>query len=478
MAIADRVSAAEAELVALKDQLVEATKALEAAPDEEALLVQVEELSTSVEKKSATVEALKKAEAALAARATPVAAPAVQMQQKKDAKGNGDLLWKMAAAQFIAFSQKKDVNQVIEERYKGHTDLSTAHDFVTKSIVNPAMTSVAGWAAELVQTDVQGFLDSLKTVSVAAELAARSQRLNFGGYDSITVPMRNPLGATLSEPAWVGEAGNIPLTQFSFGSAKMNRYKLAAITTFTRELADRSTPQVEGLLRDALTEAYAQVLDAALLSNAAAVTGVRPAGLLAGVTGTAGTSGGGEAAVIADMKAMITAMTNARLGARPVLLINSATRLSLSLMLNPLGQRSFSDEVATGRLLGVEIISSQHVPAGMAILVDAATFATAFDTPVFDVSDVATVTESNANGTAPTMAATSAQAAIGAVGTAGQVPVNSGIAVAGSTGAAQVGQQTRSLWQTYSVGIRMIAPTSWSLMRGSVAVQQTTAISW
>lgn len=303
-------------------------------------------------------------------------------------------------------------------------------------------------------------------------------RLSFGGYDSITVPMRNPLGASLSEPAWVGEAGAIPLTQFSFGSAKINRYKLAAISTFSAELAQRSTPQIEGLLRDALSEAYAQVLDAALLSNGAAVAGVRPAGILAGVTGVAGTAGGGEAAVIADMKAMITAMTNARLGARPVLIVGTANRLSLSLMMNPLGQRAFADEIATGRLLGVEVISSQHVPANTAILVDAATFATAFDAPMFDVSDVATVVESNAAAAAPTMAATAAQAAIGAVGTAGQVPVNSGIAVAGSTGAAAAGFQARSLWQTYSIGIRMIAPTSWALMRGAAAVQETTAITW
>jgi hypothetical protein len=147
-------------------------------------------------------------------------------------------------------------------------------------------------------------------------------------------------------------------------------------------------------------------------------------------------------------------------------------------MMNPLGQRAFADEIATGRLLGVEVISSQHVPANTAILIDASTFATAFDTPMFDVSDVATVVESNANGTAPTMAATSPQAAIGAVGTAGQVPVNSGIAVAGSTGAATTGFQARSLWQTYSVGIRMVAPTSWALLRGAAAVHQTTAITW
>ena len=194
-------------------------------------------------------------------------------------------------------------------------------------------------------------------------------------------------------------------------------------------------------------------------------------------TGT-GTAGGGEAAVMADMRTMITAMTNARLGARPVLIVNSANRLNLSLMMNPLGQRAFADEVSAGRLLGIEIISSMHVPAGTAILVDASTIATAFDAPTFDVSDVATVVESNANGTAPTMAATAAQAAIGAVGAAGQVPVNSGIAVAGSTGAASTGFQARSLWQTYSLGIRMVAPTSWARLRGTAAVQGLTGLTW
>ncbi|MFZ9899686.1 MAG: hypothetical protein ACO3F5_09635, partial [Gemmatimonadaceae bacterium] len=98
-------------------------------------------------------------------------------------------------------------------------------------VVNPAMTSVSGWAQELVQSDIQGFMDSLKTVSVAAALAARSQRLSFGGYGSITVPVRNALANTLTEPAWVGEAGAIPLTSFQFSSVTMNRYKLAAITT-------------------------------------------------------------------------------------------------------------------------------------------------------------------------------------------------------------------------------------------------------
>jgi hypothetical protein len=196
------------------------------------------------------------------------------------------------------------------------------------------------------------------------------------------------------------------------------------------------------------------------------------------VTGVAGTAGGGEAAVLADVKTAINSMTSARLGARPVLIIPTANRLSLSLMMNPLGQRAFADEIAAGRLLGIEVISSQHVPANTAILVDASTLAFALDAPMFDVSDVATVVEANAGSTSPTMAATAAQAAVGAPGVAGQVPVNSGIAVAGSTGTATTGFQARSLWQTHSLGIKMLAPTSWARLRGAAAVHETTSISW
>jgi hypothetical protein len=159
-----------------------------------------------------------------------------------------------------------------------------------------------------------------------------------------------------------------------------------------------------------------------------------------------------------------------------VLIIPTANRLSVSLMLNPLGQRSFSDEVAAGRLLGIEIISSQHVPANTAILIDAATFATAFDTPMFDVSDVATVVEANADLTAPTMANSGAAGAVGT--TAGQVAVNGGIKVTGTTGTGSTGYTARSLWQTYSVGIRMISPTSWALLRGAAGVHVTTALTW
>lgn len=477
MNLAERIKAAEAELLSLKDALVDSTKALEAAPDEESLLAQVEELSAKVEKQTATVDALKRAEAALAARAKVaseqvVGAPA-QISSTKNTNRPGDLIFKMGVASLVSFVKKQPIQATLEERYKGDNALAAFADYVQKTAVNPAMTNVAGWAQELVQTDVQGFLDALKNTSVAAAVASRALQLNFGGFNSITVPRRNPHGATLTEPAWVGEAGVIPLTQFSFGAAVINRYKLAAITTFSREIAERSTPAIEGLLRSALSDAYSDVLDAAFLSATAAVANVRPAGVLNGVTAIAGTAGGTEAAVRADVKAAMAAMMGNRMGARPILLLNTVDRLAVSMMTNPLGETPFSGELAAGRLLGMDVISSSNVPKGTMIVIDAAALATAFDAPMFDVSDVATVTEANADGTAPTQATGPA----GALGTAGQVPENGGIKVSGATGAATTGYTARSLWQTYSLGIRMVAPTSWALLRPN-AVEVVDNLTW
>jgi HK97 family phage major capsid protein len=480
--LAERIKEAQDALVTKKDELVIATKSLEANPDDESLLHQVEELTSQVEKSTASINALTKAEAALADRARTQAAngevnaPAVISARQKSADEEG-MIWKMGAVNLIAYAQKKTVEQVMAERYKGNTALAAAIDYVHKTAVNPAMTTVAGWAQELVQNDVRGFLDTLKTISVAAALASRSQSVSFDGFNSITMPRRNPRAANQRhEPAWVGEAGYIPLTQFSFGSTVMSRFKLAAITTFSREIAERSTPQIEGLLRAALSEAYAEVLDDALLSAGAAVANVRPAGLLAGVTVAAGTAGGGDDAVRADVKAMITSLMATRGGVRPVLMVNDLDRLSLAMMTSPMSDPIFAGELASGRLLGIDIISSANVPQGTAIAVDAAAFASAFDAPQFDVSDVATVVEANADGAAPTHAGT-AGAHAGAIGTAGQVPLDGGIPVNGGVGAANAGFTARSLWQTYSLGIRMVAPTSWALLRpGSVAAVNT--LTW
>ena len=487
MSLSERIEAAEASLVTMKDSLVEATNNLEAAPEEEALLVEVEELTEKVEQSTKTINSLKKAEASLAERAKVAPVEADDQQSafpRPNVHGGGlkkanpeDIFWQMATAKTLAFIERKDIGQVIDERYSGDRAVKTVADYVQRTAVNPAMTNVAGWADSLVQDGVQGFLDTIKNTSVAAAVAARGESMSFGGFNSLKVPRRNPLGATLTEPAWVAEGSPIPLTQFSFGSTTINRYKLAAITTMTREIAERSTPSIEGLLRSALTEAYSEVLDSAFLSNAAAVAGVRPAGVINGVTATAPTAGGGIASVIGDMQKLIGAMVANNMGARPVLLVNTVDRLSASMMVSSLSEFAFRDELSSGRLMGIDVISSNNVPLHSAVLIDASAIVTVFDAPEFDVSDVATVMEASADTTAPTMVANATTGVAGA--NAGQVAGAEGIRVQGTalTGAAAAGATGRSLWQTYSVGIRCVAPTSWGWVRPN-ALAHMTATTW
>jgi HK97 family phage major capsid protein len=469
MNLADRIKAAQEALVAKKDELVDVTKKLETTPDDDALLAQCDELSAQVEQATKSLESLQKAEKALAERAAAQSPAVIHSFKQKDAPV-GDLLVKHATAAFIAFNERKTVEQVVAERYKDHQALNA----VVKTAVAGADTTTTGWAAELVRNDTVGFVESLRSVSVYAALAAMGTAIPFGNAHSITIPRRGTTGGLAG--AFVGEQGVIPVGKTNFGSNRLDRYKMAVISVFSKELARTSTPQIEAVIRAGIEADTAEALDTAFMDANAAVTGVRPAGIRNGATTAAGTAGGGAAAVIADIKAMVGVMTAAKTGSKPVLIMGATSKLSIGLMNTTLGEFLFRDELAQGRLLGIPVISSTNVPSGVAILVDAAHFATAFGVPEFDVSETATLTMANADGTAPTQAGDAA----GALGTAGQVVPDGGISVAGGvTGAASAGYQAQSMFQTWQTAVRMVMPISWGLMQTPAnVVVARTAVSW
>lgn len=483
--LAEKIIAAEAALTATKDALVEATDLLEAAPEEEELLAQVEELSTTAEKQANTVEALRRAEKALANRATPVeegapTAPAYAPNLKnfRDIKKGGELMWKHATAKLIAFVEKKPVQQVFEERYADDQRVKASYDHVQimlKSAVAPALTTVPAWAGALVREDTRGFMEALTEVSVVSALASRVDTFDFGGANSVKIPYENPLAANPTEPAWVGEGGVIPLTSFSFGSLVLNPYKLAAIATMSREIVDRSTPAIEGVVQRLLQKAYAKVLDLAFLNSAiAAVPNVRPASPFYGVTPVVASDfGTSDENIRGDVLALLTALANAGLGTNPVLIGNKLDFLGAGMVVNAMGEFLYKEEINGGNLLGIPVISSGHVPAHRLGMIDADYIAMALGGIDFDVSDVATVSEANADTTPPTQAT----GAAGAVGTAGQVPVQGGIPIAGGVGAAMAGVTSRSLWQTYSLGIRLVSHLSWG-KTNPAAAQYIAATDW
>lgn len=467
--LSDLIKDYQSQLLAKKDELTEVSKLLEATPDDDALLAQSDTLCTEIEKLNKQLDSAEAREKAIAQRAAHQSPAIIHNTQTKAAPA-GDLLVKHATAAFIAFNERKTVEQVVAERYKDHKAL----DAVVKTAVAGADTTTVGWAAELVRNDTVGFIEALKPVSVYAALASLGTAIPFGNAHSITIPRRGTTGGLAG--AFVGEQGVIPVGKTNFGSSRLDRFKMSVISVFSKELARTSTPQIEAVIRAGIEADTAEALDTAFLDASAAVAGVRPAGIRNNANTSAGTAGGGAAAVIADIKSMVGVMTAAKTGAKPVLIMPSTSKLSVGLLNTTLGEFLFRDELAGGRLLGIPVIASTNVPANTAILIDAAHFATAFGVPEFDVSETATLTMANADGTAPTQAIDAA----GALGTAGQVLPDGGINVhGGAAGVGTAGYVAQSMFQTWQTAVRMVMPISWGLMQAPASVVAArTAITW
>jgi len=488
--IAQSIREKMAELADLRKQLTESVAKVEAGEESAGELV--DDLTVKTEEASTELERLKRVEKAMGARAkgpedeekdpdegkdepaeidplTGRATPLVRIGKSKGNRG-GELIAKMAIARGIAHYERQPLDAVVAKLYPK----DAAALAVAKSATNAADTTTNGWAAELVRSEVRAMLnEDLRPISVAAALASQGMQLSFNGAQSILVPAIQTR-TTAVGGSWVGENGVIPVKQGIIGSQRLNRYKLAVITVLSRELMRASDPSAVEVIRRMMLQDTANMLDTALLDSQAAVAGIRPSGLLTGVVIGAGAAGGGPAAVAADLKTLYNGLLAGGIGVKPVILVNSSTLFGLSMVSTALGDFLFRDEVAQARLLGFPIFASPFVPANTVIMVDAAYFASAFDTPDIDVSEQATLTMANADGTAPTQAMSPA----GALGIVEQVPPDSGISVAGGVaGAASAGYRAMSLFQTWTLAQRLVMPVSWGLTHAG-AVQALNAITW
>jgi len=323
-------------------------------------------------------------------------------------------------------------------------------DWNMRAATNPAMTTVTGWAAELVQTTYADFMALLLPRSVYPRLAAKGLDLQFGRTGRISVPTRSATPTIAG--SFVGEGLPIPVRQGQFTAQILTPKKMAVITTWTKELDEHSIPAIEGLLREAIQEDTAVSLDSILLDANPATT-VRPAGILNGVAATTATAGGGLAAVIGDIKALVGALTTSTKGnlRAPAWLMNPTDVLSASLASAAnTGIFPFKEETAQGRLANLPIIDSGTVPAKTLVLIDAADFVSAgAQGPRFEVSDQATLHEED---TAPLPLASPGTPAV-------------------------VAAPIRSLWQTDSLALRLILPMNWTIRRAGV-VAWTQNITW
>ena len=184
--------------------------------------------------------------------------------------------------------------------------------------------------------------------------------------------------------------------------------KLSVISTFTEEMANYSAQSIEQIIRQAMSDDTSAALDAFLIDNVAASAGVRPAGLLNGVTPiTASAASTPAAKMVADLNALAAAIEAAGGGRNIIYIMNPAQARLLGTATSTTGDFIFADPQQAAARFGGRLIVSATCPAAKVIAIDAADFATAQgDAPRFAVSTDATLHEED---TTPLALTTGAQ---------------------------------------------------------------------
>jgi HK97 family phage major capsid protein/HK97 family phage prohead protease len=434
--LSQRIEHAQNDLTAKRDRLTELSGA-------DALdLDAIDALNGEIETAQRTVDTLKATEARIGLDAGKPGTPALPRRPlsaaQREVKGL-DLIVRAAVVRGISHFGNKPVAQVLEERYPGHE----ATAIMTRADQTIGTTGVSGWASEIVQTAYADFLQALQGYSVYPALRSRGIGLSFDGVGTVSIPSRTAGGAG---GGFVAEGSPIRVGRITTAATTMTAKKMGVIVPFSRELAKRSTPAIESLVRQAILEDTGVILDAALL-DATAADNARPAGLLNGVSAAAAGYGGGDfAAVVEDFKALLAPFYTANAADNITVIMNPAQGLALSMMPGPGDGRFGWAEPLMNRLT---IIESTHATAGRLIALRNSDFATAMgDAPEFDVSEQATVHMEDTtpleivSGTGPTTA-----------------------------------DPVRSFFQTATIGVRMLMDVSWK-MRRSGMVQWINGTSW
>ena len=203
---------------------------------------------------------------------------------------------------------------------------------VLRAVTNPATTTTATWAAELTDSLTTGFLDRLIPTSVYNQLSGMGVRYTFGSANQLKIPVRSAIA--IGSPgnlagSWVGEGIAKPVRRASFATVTLAPTKLAVISTFTEEMATYSPYAIESIIRQGMADDTSIAIDSYLI-DAVVGSATRPAGLLNGVGAiTASVLTPATAAMVADLKALVSAITAQNGGRKIAILLNPAQALAL-----------------------------------------------------------------------------------------------------------------------------------------------------
>lgn len=315
----------------------------------------------------------------------------------------------------------------------------------------PAGSTVAdSWAEDLVGDTTSAFADFVEYLRPQTIIG----KFGTNGIPSLRrIPFRVPLISQTGGGAgyWVGEGKAKPLTSFDFARTTLEPLKVANIAVLTDEVIRDSSPSAEAIVRDQLVEALKARLDIDFIDPAkTASAGVSPASITNAAQNGA-SSGSDAEGVRDDIRSLLGEYVAANNPPTTgVLIMRSDTALALSMMVNALGQNEFNGiGMNGGTLLGIPVITSQHVPAGIVVMVNASDVYLADEGGFrLDMSREATVEMLDSSLTGDSI---------------GVVP---------GTAASTV-----SLWQTNSVGFLAERTINWAARRTS-SVAYLSGVAW
>jgi HK97 family phage prohead protease/HK97 family phage major capsid protein len=424
--LSQRIEDAQADLNAARD----AYQAHTATEDFD--LEQSRVLGATVDERKERLGALKEAEQRIGINAGPASPPVNRRPlgfPQRDVTGL-DLLVRAVVTHGVSHFDRRPIERVLDERYPGH---EATHNIVTRADQTIGTTGTAGWASELLQTVNSGFLDALVGMSIYPALRSRGVGLNFDGLNTIKLPRRTAGGAG---GGFVAEGAPIRVGRITTAAAELVPKKMGVIVPFSRELARRSTPAIEAIVRRGILEDTAAILDGVLL-DATAISTARPAGLLNGVGAVASGYGGGDhVAVKEDFKALLAPFIAANAADNLTVIMNPAQALSIAMMDGPDNNAGWFSGISSR----VNIVESTYATANRLVAIRNSDFYTAVGAgPEFDINETATVHMEDTtpleivSGTGPTTA-----------------------------------DPVRSFYQTATVGVRMLMDVSWTMGRPSM----------
>ena len=308
---------------------------------------------------------------------------------------------------------------------------------VLKAAVAAGTTTGTTWAAPLV--DYQDFAGDFLTFLRPMTILGKFGQNGIPALRSVPFNIKIKGQTSGGGAGWVGEGKAKPVTKFDFNEVNLGWAKLAAICVLSDELIRFSSPSADMLVRDSLAEALVARKDQDFIDPAkAAVAGVSPASITNGVTAVTA-SGTDEAAVRADVKAIMTKFIDAKLSlSQGVWVMHPSMALTLAMMTNALGQPAFPGITMTGGVFfGMPVIPSEHVASTTIVLTSASDIYLAEDAVMIDASKEASIEMSDA----PTGDASTPTGATSLV----------------------------SMWQSNSTAIRVEQYTNWQKRRNAAA---------